>query len=761
MNKRVRCLFKGIVQGVGFRPFIFRTAVGCGLAGFVQNSRDGVVVEVEGAADDIEKFIGTVRADAPPLADIADFSCSDIPLTHAASFQIVESARHGGIDVHSAPDSATCRDCLAELFNPSDRRFRYPFINCTGCGPRLTIVRDIPYDRANTSMACFTLCARCREEYENPADRRFHAEPNACPVCGPKLVLYDAEGKPLAAADMLAEAVKQLRQGAVLAVKGLGGFHLCVDAASDAAVQRLRSRKCREKKPLAVMVKDIKKASAVAEIDAADQALLLSPQRPIVLVKKKKKGLLSEAVAPGMAHLGIMLPYTPLHHLLLADDFHALVMTSANRTDEPICTGNREAVARLNGIADFFLMHNRDILVRCDDSVAMTLSGSPCLLRRARGFVPRPLNLAESLPEVLALGPHLKATVCILKGDRAFLSPHIGDMATPQARDFFHESITLMKKITECSPGIIACDLHPGYYSTRIAESFGDKPVIKAQHHHAHIVSCMAENRISGEVIGLAMDGTGYGTDGSIWGGEFLIADTAEFRRIGHIKYFMLPGGEQAIHEPWRCATSLLREACGEAWQEMAGRLGLAPEKSFYPLIEKSMRQGINTPYTSSLGRLFDAVAALLGLRGRVSFEGQAAMELEAAAAQKTHLLMPYNILEENGMLLLDFIPALRALVEKRLALYPREELAAGFHGTLCHAFTEMAGKIREQTGLGRIVLSGGCFQNRKLLEGCVAAMGQAGFEVFTHHLVPTNDGGIALGQAVIAGTRMKKNSSQ
>jgi len=757
MKRRMRYLFKGIVQGVGFRPFIFRTAVACGLSGFVRNSREGVVVEVEGAGEAVEHFLAAVLANVPPRADITGFSCTAVPLTHAASFEIITSAPEGGIDVHSAPDSATCPDCLAELFTPADRRFRYPFINCTGCGPRLTIVRDIPYDRANTSMACFPLCPQCAQEYANPADRRFHAELIACPACGPKLALYDAAGNPAAEDDALAGAVRQLHQGAIIAVKGLGGFHLCVDAASDAAVQRLRFRKCREEKPLAVMVKDIAAAEAVADIDAADRALLLSPQRPIVLVKKKNGGLLSGAVAPGMAHLGIMLPYTPLHHLLLAADFQFLVMTSANRTDEPICIGNREALARLGGIADFFLMHNRDILVRCDDSVAMTVSGRPYLLRRARGFVPLPVCLAEKFPAVLALGPQLKVTVCILKDDRAFLSPHIGDMATPQSRDFFHESIALMKKITESAPGIIAHDLHPGYYTTRVAESFQDGAVVAVQHHHAHIASCMAENRISGEVIGLAMDGTGYGPDGSIWGGEFLVADTEDFRRAGHLTYFMLPGAEQAIHEPWRCAAGLLREAFGAAWQEIAERLALAPENSAYALIEKNMRQSINAPPTSSLGRLFDAVAALLGLRGRVSFEGQAAMELEAAAGGHTDMLLPYEIHEDNGVVLLDFVPLVREIAEKRLARHRPEELAAGFHHTLCHAFASMARRIREKTGLGRVVLSGGCFQNRKLLEGCVTALGRAGFEVFTHHLVPANDGGVSLGQAVIAGSRMMK----
>jgi len=550
-----------------------------------------------------------------------------------------------------------------------------------------------------------------------------------------------------------------LREGAILAIKGLGGFHLGADAGNDEALKRLRARKYREEKPLAVMVRDIGQAAALVELTPADRELLLSPARPIVLARRKEGAPLSPAVAPGMSTLGIMLPYTPLQHLLLEGPFAALVMTSANQIDEPICIGNREALERLRGIADFFLLHDRDILVRCDDSVVMAAGGGPYPLRRARGYVPRAVTLRETFPEVLALGPHLKATICILKKNNAFLSPHIGDMETPQARDFFHENIALMERITECRPELIACDLHPGYYSSMVARDLGRKEMIAVQHHHAHIVSCMAENGLSGEVIGLAMDGSGYGTDGHIWGGEFLVADERNSRRAGHLREYRLPGAEKAVREPWRTAISLLRCACGEQWPGIAERLQLVPDNRPENLLERMMAAGINSPWTSSLGRIFDGVAAVLGLRSRVSFEGQAAMELEALAAKSTEWkdpAFPYAIEETGDVIILDLFAAVGEIARQRLGGAGAAGLAFAFHETLQRAFTDMAGVIRRRTGLNRVVLSGGCFQNRILLEGTIRYLTNAGFEVFRHRQVPANDGGIALGQAVCAGARVK-----
>jgi hydrogenase maturation protein HypF len=756
--RRVRYRFSGIVQGVGFRPFIYRLAVRSGLAGFVHNSTEGVIVEVEGAPLSIEAFLPRVRQEVPPLAEIYGITSSEIPAKGDGEFRIIQSAATGISDVQISPDIGTCNDCLKELFDPSDRRYKYPFINCTNCGPRLTIINDIPYDRERTSMSVFPFCVQCAQEYEDPANRRFHAEPNACPVCGPGLTLLDDKGKMVPAQNVLAEATKLIKAGSILALKGLGGFHLCVDAVNDEAVKRLRGRKFREEKPLAIMVRDIEQAEAIAYVSSEERVLLLSPSRPIVLLRARQNSPISRLVAPHMNTLGIMLPYTPLHHLLLEADFTALIMTSANQTDEPICIDNHEAVKRLSGIADAFVVHNRHIVVRCDDSIAMVAGNKPYLLRRSRGYAPRPVLLAEALPDVLALGPHLKATICIVKGDRAYLSPHIGDLETPLARDFLHETIERMQHITQCAPKIVACDMHPRYYSTRVAKTQGASEIIRVQHHHAHIVSCMAENRITGKVIGLAMDGTGYGEDGRIWGGEFLIADEAGYERAGHLRYLPLVGGEAAIKQPWRFGISLLREAFGNEWPHVASRLGIVPEGFSCEHLNKIMEAGMNSPLTSSLGRVFDGVASIIDLKRSVSFEGQAAMELEAVAKPGSSGVLPYKIFQEGETSILDLIPLVKSIVEARLAGIEASGLAGVFHATLIVSFAEMAGLLRERTGISRVALSGGCFQNRILLEGCADEFERGGFEVFTHQRIPANDGGVALGQAVIAGARIAKS---
>jgi hydrogenase maturation protein HypF len=778
---RKRFLFRGSVQGVGFRPFIWRQARDHALAGFVRNQSDGVVVEVEGSAEAVAGFLARVRRQLPPRAQITGVAEEEIPPAGDRTFVIAESDEGLRGELHITPDTAVCDACLAEFFDPADRRFGYPFINCTDCGPRLTIIHSVPYDRSRTSMACFTLCPRCRTEYETPADRRFHAEPNACPDCGPRLQLLDGRGRTIPG-DPVAGALDFLRKGNIAAVKGLGGFHLCVDAQNDAAVRDLRTRKFREEKPLALMVRDLEAASRLVRIGEAEKRLLLSPERPIVLIPRREGAPVSPLIAPGTDTLGIMLPCTPLQHLLMAGGLPVLVMTSANQTDEPICIGNREALRRLAGIADAFVVHDRDILVRCDDSVAMAAGETPVLLRRSRGYAPKPVALRTGYPEVLALGAQVKNTLCILKDDFAFLSPHIGDLETPEARDFFRENLALMERITECRPSLVACDLHPGYHTSRVARSMAGRQVVAIQHHHAHIVSCMAENGLAGDVIGLAMDGTGYGSDGQAWGGEFLIADEKGFSRAGHLRYLPLPGGERAVREPWRMAASLLREACGGDWTEQARRLGLIPEAEPLPpgleneapeevlaRLERSMDGRLPTPRTSSLGRFFDGVAALLGLRRRVSFEGQAAMELEALAGGQTDLRLPFSIrahdpgsertsaqMAPEGRVL-DLLPAVRAMAEALLAGRPRAEIALAFHNLLPEAFAALAEIIRQETGLSRAVLSGGCFQNRRLLAGCLDSLGGAGFEVFHHRLVPTNDGGISLGQAICAGARQGK----
>jgi len=768
----MRFHFGGVVQGVGFRPFIYRLALRHGITGFVQNRPDGVIMEGEGSPDVLGEFLRDVQNELPPLAEITSLKKSPLPVQHEETFQILVSDAQGTGDIHISPDIATCSACLREMLDPEDRRYRYPFINCTNCGPRLTIIKDIPYDRINTAMDCFPLCTLCQKEYEDPGNRRFHAEPNACSVCGPMLKLRDKDGNVIETADPIEAARQALFEGAIVAIKGLGGFHLAVDATRGDAVRRLRSCKYREEKPLAIMVGDLKRAESFAVINEQEKSLLLSPERPIVLLEKKAASVdISDTVAPGMGTLGIMLPYTPMHHLLLSKGFSALVMTSGNQTDEPICIGNREAVNRLHGIADFFLTHNRDILVRCDDSVMMVAAGKPRFLRRARGFAPRSIPLRQEFPDVLALGAQVKSALCIIKGLFAFPSPHIGDLETPQARDFFHETIGVLQGITERHPKLIACDMHPGYFSTRVARGLGRGKIVEVQHHHAHIVSSMAENMLTGRVIGVAMDGTGYGTDGQSWGGEFLIAEESDFIRAGHLCYLPMPGGEAAIREPWRMAVSLIREAFGGNWKAWAEDLQLIPERfneetqgtaCNIDLLEQVLRGKIHSPLTSSLGRLFDGVAAMLGLRRQVSFEGQAAMELEALAAKGLGWSLPFEIRPSEDTVseetarswILDFIPSIRDLAHAKRSGKETADLAAAFHLTLRDAFVEMVRRLQTETGLNRVVLSGGCFQNRILLEYCLSELTLAGFKVYHHTLVPTNDGGIALGQAICAGAK-------
>ena len=762
-TKRIRYLFTGIVQGVGFRPFLYRVAMKYRLGGYVCNTPKGVIAEVEGPTARIEKFSEELLKSFPPASTVSSIKNTDVAVLGESDFRIVASKQEGKKEVLISPDIATCADCRREMKDTKDRRYRYPFINCTNCGPRLTIIRDVPYDRPNTSMACFALCPRCRSEYENPADRRFHAEPNACPVCGPQLWITDDEGRPLqdSPGDPVDKAAKFLLSGKILAIKGLGGFHLAVDASNEEAVRRLRSRKYREEKPLAIMVRDMNAASQIAKIGRVERELLLSPQRPIVLCRKRSDRVIAPCVAPGVPNQGIMLPYTPIHHLLMEKDFTALVMTSANQVDEPICIENREALSRLKGIADFYLFHNRDILVRCDDSVAAVMGQNPVLLRRSRGWAPKPVSLKRSYPDVLALGPHLKATLCILKGGLAYLSPHIGDLETPEARDFHRESLRLMERIAECRPDVIACDLHPAYWTTRLAEELPHTEIIRVQHHHAHIVSAMAENGLSGKMIGLAMDGTGYGQDGTAWGGEVLVADEVDFRRAGHIRPYPLPGAEKAVKEPWRVAASLLRESFGDTWHRVAEKLPLGVKAGHFNVLENMMARGFNSPLTSSLGRVFDGVAAILGTRHTVSFEGQAAMELETLATSRSTRRYPFEITKNGDGTVLDLRPLVRAVAEDRIRGKDPAAITTAFHQTIIGAIAAMSAAVREQTGLGKAVLSGGCFQNRVLLEGAVHELERDGFEVYTHRSLPANDGCIALGQAVIAAARIQVRSAR
>ncbi len=753
---RVRSLFSGTVQGVGFRPFIYRNAVRFGLTGFVKNTSDGVVAELEGEPESVSSFFSAVRAELPPLAEITGLVKEDVPPTGDGEFLIIASKRTGQSSLHIPPDIASCDACVAELFDPADRRYRYPFINCTDCGPRLTIIRDIPYDRDKTSMASFDLCPECRHEYEDPASRRFHAQPNACERCGPAVKILSNNGAVISAEDPIEQAARLLRSGKIGAIRGLGGFHLAVDATNDEAVGRLRQRKLREEKPLAVMVGDIGRAREIVEVTGREEELLLSARRPIVLMTKKQSAAVADSVAPGMGTFGVMLPYTPIQHLLFAGDMPALVMTSGNLSGEPIAIANDDALARLSGIADFFLVHNRDILVRCDDSITAVVADNPTILRRSRGFVPGPIAVSGEYPPVLAVGGHLKATVCTLKGNLAFMSPYIGDMDTPGARDFFFETVALMERITETVPKVVACDLHPGYFTTEAARCMEGVRLFEVQHHHAHIVSCMAENGVTGSVIGVALDGTGYGTDGTIWGGEFLVADEAGFSRAGYLAPFTLPGADAAVREPWRTAASLIRSAYGTQWRSVVERLDLIPDRVNKEAFMDMVDRGVNSPVTTSMGRVFDGVAAIIGLRSRVDFEGQAAMELETCAegAYAGAHVLPFETRQQGDAVVLDLSGTIREIVERTAAGASREQLAGAFHATLVEAIGRMVKEIGDKTGIGRVALSGGCFQNRILLGEVLGRLETMGFEVLIHRRVPTNDGGIALGQAVSAGSR-------
>lgn len=756
MQKRLRSLFTGIVQGVGFRPSLYRLARRHNLSGFIKNTGQGVHLEIEGESFLLDLFHSELSRSYPPMSQVENIITEEILLKHDQTFTILKSTSDARPDVLITPDIATCIKCRDELTNPLNRRYAYPFINCTECGPRLTILKEVPYDRANTSMACFPLCKSCSLEFEDPDNRRYHAEPNACPDCGPKLSLFDRQGNEIISKNPIFDTIEFLSNGQIVVIKGLGGFHLCADAYNNEAVNKLREAKFREEKPFAIMVKDVLQAAELCEINEHEKELLISSECPIVLLKKKKFSPIAKKVAGNMPCLGIMLPYTPLQHLLFENSFQALIMTSANKKDEPICIGNREVVNKLSGIADYFLVHNRDILVRNDDSITMVSSGKPVMLRRSRGYVPSPVSLGRSYPDVLALGSYLKSTACIVTGKRAYLSPHIGDLETPEARDFLLESVNLIKSIAKTSPKTIACDMHPDYFSTSLAKQMEPENLVQVQHHHAHIVSCMAENHVSGDVIGIAMDGTGYGLDNTIWGGEFLIADERNFTRAGHLKNVIISGGESSIRQIWRIALSLIKDVHPDSWKQIAKELNFCLSEEDLELFESAIEKRINCFTTSSLGRLFDAVSCLIGIKNRVSFEGQAAMELEAIVEPGHDTVLGFSIYPGKDSHILDLMPAIKDIIEMRINHRELKYMATAFHLTLVSAFTNMAERIREEENLNRVLLSGGCFQNRILLEGCVNRMEKKGFEVFTHSLVPANDGGISLGQAVCAASRLQ-----
>lgn len=753
----------GAVQGVGFRPFVFRLATGLGLSGWVSNDPRGVTIEVEGDPDSVAAFVEKVRDEAPPLASVDAVRVRALPPTGAGPFEIRESRSGDAPTAVVLADAATCPECLAEVSDPADRRHRYPFANCTRCGPRFTIVTGLPYDRPNTTMRGFALCDECRREYEDPRDRRFHAQPIACPRCGPRLSFLGTDGREAAAGhEALLAGARVIRDGGILALLGLGGFLLLCDAGREEAVARLRRRKAREEKPLAVMATDLDGVRAVADVSAAEAALLGSPAAPIVLLRRKPTAPLAPAVAPSNPYVGVMLPSSPLHHLLMRELGRPVVATSGNRTDEPICTTTADALERLAGIADAWLTHDRPVARHVDDSVVAVVEGAPYLLRRARGYAPMPVRLRRNLPVVLGVGGHLKATVSLSVGERVFVSQHLSDLDTPLAREAFERVVRDFLDMYGAIPEAIVHDLHPDYASTRWATEAGHRPGapdwvrrlaevprLAVQHHHAHLASCLADAGEDGRALGVTWDGTGLGTDDTIWGGEFLLGNAAGFERVASLRPFRLPGGDRAAREPRRSALALLWEALGEgAWGVLPRRLFGDAEK---PVLERMLSSGVHAPVTTSAGRLFDGVAALLGLHAKTSFEGQGAMSVEFAADPEETATYPVPVSRrDRSPVEVDWRPAVLGVVEDVRRGVPTRTVAGRFHATLVEAIASVAGLVGER----RVALSGGCFQNRVLLERTRARLVREGFDVLVHRRVPANDGGLSLGQVVVAAAR-------
>jgi len=747
IRERIRIVVRGAVQGVGFRPFVYRLATELELEGWVLNSAQGVFIEGEGPRDSLNRFLLRLEKEKPPRAAVQSFESSFLDPVNYSGFEIRESQESGGKTVLILPDIATCADCVSEIFDPANRRFRYPFTNCTNCGPRFTIIEALPYDRAHTSMKKFRMCVDCDREYRDPRNRRFHAQPNACPRCGPQLQLWDSAGKVIVSKEeALCEAVESVRAGKIIALKGLGGFQLMVDAANERSVVRLRERKHREEKPFAVMAPSLITAHDLCRISELEERLLLSPESPIVLLERKNNARLAQSIAPGNPNVGVMLPYTPLHHLLLQSLGVPVVATSGNLSDEPICIDEQEALERLRGIADVFLVHDRAIVRHMDDSVARIMAGREIVLRRARGYAPLPVQLTQPVPSVLALGAHLKNTVALSVGSNVFVSQHIGDLETEQAYTAFVRSAADLPQLYHARIDAVACDMHPDYLSTKHAAQFS-VPIRHVQHHWAHIVSCMAENELSAPLLGVSWDGTGYGGDGTIWGGEFLRADANGFTRVGHLRQFRLPGGEAAVKEPRRSAVGLLYEIFGDQlWSH--NHLLTAFDRSELPLIRQMLEKGVNAPVTSSAGRLFDAVAGLIGLRLRASFEGQAAMELEFAAYERADDKYSFA-LQEKSPFVIDWQPAILEIIDDLRAGETRGMISAKFHNMLCDMIVAVARKI----GQDKVVLSGGCFQNRLLTERTIDRLAAENFRPYWHQRIPPNDGGISLGQVVAAST--------
>ncbi len=761
MLKRVQILVQGIVQGVGFRPFVFSLAKTKSLRGRVRNNPNGVLIDVEGDNDLIEQFICELQAHPPPLAQIESIRRSDLTdLAHYADFCIVESSLQGEKFVPVSPDVGTCDDCLRELFDPNDRRYVYPFINCTNCGPRYTIIEDIPYDRAQTTMRDFEMCDACQVEYHNPLDPRFHAEPTACSNCGARLWLTDSAGEDIALdsaskEDAISRARSLLSNGKIIAIKGIGGFHLACDALNAEAVAELRQRKHREDKPFALMASNVRIIEEYCFVTEAEDALLTSMRRPVVLLERKPDASLPHSVAPDVNTLGFMLPYSPLHHLLLENSVRPLVLTSGNVSNEPICFENEDALKRLGHIADYFLLHDRRIHIRADDSVTRSCDKREMILRRARGYAPAPFTVRFKFErEILACGAELKNTFCLTRANHAFVSQHIGDLENLETYEAFRHGIEHFKRLFHLQPTAIAYDLHPEYLSTKYALAL-DEPTTKIgiQHHHAHVASCMVDNDIEGEVIGVVMDGLGFGTDGRLWGGEFFVADFMEAERIAHLEYVEMPGGARAIREPWRMAAMYLHRAMGDDFLNLDIPYVRQLDCRAWATLLKMAATNTNSPQTSSMGRLFDAMSSLIGLRNAVNYEGQAAIELEMIADRSCSEEYVFEIAADGSTI--EASSVIHQAVQDLLAGVAPPIISAKFHHGVARLITTLACRIRDERCIARVVLSGGVFQNMLLLKTTRRMLQSGDFKVFTHSRVPTNDGGIALGQAAIANARI------
>lgn len=754
--KRTLIKIEGIVQGVGFRPFVYNLANYMNLAGHVLNHGKGVEIEIQGPEKSVDAFAQRVMNEAPPMAHIIKLEEVSIELKSTRGFSIEKSVGEGEKSALIAPDSDVCKQCIRELFDPQNRRYRYPFISCTDCGPRYSIITDIPYDRPNTTMGRFSMCSECRAEYESPQNRRFHAQPIGCHSCGPRLTYRDSNFKPASYTDPLEATMIQLKRGHVVAIKGIGGYHLAVNALDEKAVHRLRELKKRDEKPFAVMFPSYGALIPFIMENDTVRSLLESHSRPIILVEKKYSRLMKSA-SPRNRYIGAMLPYTPLHHLIMSDAFlGAMIMTSANNSDEPIVFKDEDALEKLGGVADAFLTHDREIHTREDDSIERPMSHGSVVLRRSRGYAPVPIMLNREYPSILAVGGDLKNTFCLIKGSKAFLSQHIGDLKHKSVYEALGETIERFMRLLDIKEvEAVAHDMHPDYMSSHWASEQKMAPTVAVQHHHAHMVSLMAETHQEGEAIGIIFDGTGYGEDGGIWGGEFLVGGINGYQRMGSVSPVPLPGGDKAIQEPWRVALAILGGIYGPNIPRMPLSWLIELSEDTKHNILKMATNRLNSPLSHGMGRMFDAASALVGIRSKITFEGQAALELEMALENPVEEGYPMGVVENDGLPILDFYPVFQALVEDVIREKPTEFIAARFHQAVVQGAATVAMRLKKQTGLDRVFLSGGVFQNRYVSDRLGQRLREDGFTVFRHRRVPPNDGGIALGQALIAGQRI------